>query len=88
MFMPEERDASQPSPVIKTTYFSISGDLSDGVLVNSPLVSTPSIVDLPLSTFPTTAHRTSGMRDTSGGGNRSNTEARGRGSLARNKVQA
>jgi hypothetical protein len=42
-----------------------------------PRVNTPSVVDLPLSTFPTTAHLTSGVRDTFAGGNRNNIEALG-----------
>jgi len=42
-----------------------------------PRVNTPSVVDLPLSTFPTTAHLTSGVRDTLAGGNRNKIEARG-----------
>src|SRR5579863_4916729 len=39
MFMPEERDASQSSPIIKTTYLSISGYLLNGVLVGTHLLS-------------------------------------------------
>lgn len=42
-----------------------------------PRVSTPRVVDLPLSTLPTTAHRTSGVKETLGGGNRSSNMARG-----------
>ena len=42
-----------------------------------PRVNTPSVVDLPLSTFPTTAHLTSGVKDTLAGGNRNKTEALG-----------
>ena len=44
---------------------------------NAPLVRTPKVVDFPLSTFPTTAHRTSGVKATLGGGNRSSNAARG-----------
>jgi hypothetical protein len=40
-----------------------------------PRVSSPSVVDLPRSTFPTTAHLTSGVRDMLAGGNRNRTEA-------------
>ena len=43
----------------------------------APRVRTPNVVDLPLSTFPTTAQRTSGVRATLGGGNRSSSAARG-----------
>lgn len=42
-----------------------------------PRVNTPNVVDLPLSTFPTTAQRTSGVVETSGGGNRKSKAARG-----------
>lgn len=42
-----------------------------------PLVKTPRVVDFPLSTFPTTAHLTSGVRDTFGGGRRSSIDVRG-----------
>lgn len=42
-----------------------------------PRVRTPRVVDFPLSTFPTTAQRTSGVRETLGGGNRNNMDVRG-----------
>lgn len=42
-----------------------------------PLVRTPRVVDFPLSTFPTTAQRTSGVKDTSVGGSRNKSVARG-----------
>jgi hypothetical protein len=42
-----------------------------------PRVKTPNVVDFPLSTLPTTAHRTSGVRDTFGGGSLSNKDSRG-----------
>jgi hypothetical protein len=43
-----------------------------------PRVSTPRVVDFPLSTFPTTAHRTSGVRETFRGGNRKSRVVRAR----------
>jgi hypothetical protein len=46
-------------------------------ILQRPLVRTPSVVDLPLSTLPTTAQRTSGVKETLGGGKRSNSVARG-----------
>ncbi len=51
-----------------------------------PLVRTPNVVDLPLSTFPTTAHRTSGVVATSGGGNRSSNAALGWSDLLSNNI--
>jgi hypothetical protein len=42
-----------------------------------PRVRTPNVVDFPLSTFPTTAHRTSGVKDTLGGGSLRSKEIRG-----------
>lgn len=42
-----------------------------------PRVSTPRVVDFPLSTFPTTAHRTSGVRETLRGGSRKRSDIRG-----------
>lgn len=42
-----------------------------------PRVNTPRVVDLPLSTLPTTAHLTSGVRETFGGGSLNKTEALG-----------
>ena len=50
------------------SYWFVSGTL--------PRVRTPNVVDFPLSTFPTTAHLTSGVSETLGGGNRSNRDAR------------
>lgn len=39
MFMPEESDASQPSPVIKATYFSVSDGLLDDMIDGTHLLS-------------------------------------------------
>lgn len=44
--------------------------------VSIPLVRTPSVVDLPLSTLPTTAHRTSDVKATLGEGSRSSSAIR------------
>ena len=44
--------------------------------VSIPLVRTPSVVDLPLSTFPTTAQRTSDVKATLGDGSRSSSAIR------------
>lgn len=55
---------------------------------STPRVRTPNVVDLPLSTLPTTAHRTSGVRETFGGGRRSKTAARGCPSLTSKRTKA
>jgi hypothetical protein len=39
MLMPEESDASQPSPVIKATYFSVQDNLLDDVIDQTHPVS-------------------------------------------------
>ncbi len=44
------------------------------------------MVDFPLSTFPTTAHRTSGVEATSGGGNRKSSAALGESALVSNNI--
>ena len=55
---------------------------------NIPRVRTPKVVDFPLSTFPTTAHRTSGVKDTFGGGKRRSNDIRGCPVLTSNKIDA
>jgi IS1 family transposase len=46
------------------------------------------VVDFPLSTLPTTAHRTSGVRETLRGGNRNNKIARGQLLRVSNRTEA
>jgi hypothetical protein len=59
-----------------------------GLISYTPRVRTPRVVDLPLSTFPTTAQRTSGVRETLGGGNRNNIDVRGCFNLDSKRMEA
>ena len=54
--------------------------------MGAPRVKTPNVVDFPLSTLPTTAHRTSGVEATSGGGNRNSNAALGWSVLLSNSI--
>lgn len=77
-FVAKQGHSGQASPIIQSTCLrEFSAFLGPSYEAIPPLVKTPSMVDLPLSTFPTTAHRTSGVNETFGGGNRRRTDARG-----------
>lgn len=70
VFMSEQCNTSPPSSVIKCTFMIIRRKGRSRGQKNIPRVRTPSVVDFPLSTFPTTAQRTSGTSETLRGGSR------------------